>query len=263
METQSLSLQDLAAATSVEIRTIRSWIQAGLLPRPENMGRNSSYPRETLTRLLAIKAMRNQFGMALSAIRMELTTADSARIIEYAALAGGSDAGLSNTAVTPVVKVTSLQENPPPSSTAADYLKALRATGVYATPILVAAAQHGEPQLGAEIRLSKVSHSVNPQSVDTDAANEFADHNDFAGTAEKQLHGRNSRLHGAIKRLERAIEGRQPRRSSKGVVNLSIPVTPDVELTIRGPLSPDEIAGFEKIAAYLRELLIGGLPNGE
>ena len=28
-------------------------------------------------------------------------------------------------------------------------------------------------------------------------------------------------------------------------------------------LSPEEIAGFEKIAACLRELLIGGLPNGE
>ena len=263
METDALSLQELATLTGLEVRTIRSWIQAGLVQRPEKLGRNSTYPRETLTRLLAVKSMRNQFGMALSAIRMELTTADPARIAEYAASAGGPVAGSASTVPTPLLKMDSLRESPPPSSTAADYLKALRASGAYGTPVSATVQPQAEFKVAGRFLETEKSLSNKPQPPHTVASNASVESKDYAGTAEQKLQSRDSRLNTAINRLERAIGGRQPGRMAKGEVSLSIPITPDIDLRIRGPLSPEEIAGFEKIAACLRELLIGGLPNGE
>lgn len=55
---KGLSLQDLAHETGVEPRTIRSYVEKGVIPGPESLGRGATYPRETLDRLKVVKLLR-------------------------------------------------------------------------------------------------------------------------------------------------------------------------------------------------------------
>jgi DNA-binding transcriptional MerR regulator len=85
-----LTLEDLVAASGINARTIRSWIDQGLVPRPSTTGPKASYPADALPRLLAAKTLRYGHGMALPEIRNELTNAPWARIEELAARAAAT-----------------------------------------------------------------------------------------------------------------------------------------------------------------------------
>src|SRR5690606_15184405 len=115
--------------------------QQGLVPGPDLYGRNARYPADTLTRLLAVKTLRDLYGLSLQAIRQELLLADARKIKEYAEqripagkerfftsasndLARSANRG----AAQPVDRAG---KAPPQGSTAADYLRALRDAGVY------------------------------------------------------------------------------------------------------------------------------------
>jgi DNA-binding transcriptional MerR regulator len=58
MGTESYSLNDLAEATGIEARTIRSYIERGLLPGADSRGRGAGYTQEHLTRLRLIQLIR-------------------------------------------------------------------------------------------------------------------------------------------------------------------------------------------------------------
>jgi DNA-binding transcriptional MerR regulator len=73
MSASSYSLSDLADATGIEARTIRSYIERGLLPGAEARGRAASYSREHLSRLQVIRSLRRaRPNIALSEIRIVL-----------------------------------------------------------------------------------------------------------------------------------------------------------------------------------------------
>ena len=55
MEDEALTLAKLAEETHIEPRTIRSYIERGLLPAAEARGRGASYYVEHLNRLRAFK----------------------------------------------------------------------------------------------------------------------------------------------------------------------------------------------------------------
>ena len=74
------TLAELAAASGLQPRTIRSWVAQDLLPAPLNRGPGARYPADMLQRLLAIRAMRDLLGMPLAAIRQELLVASAERI---------------------------------------------------------------------------------------------------------------------------------------------------------------------------------------
>lgn len=84
MEPIDYSLQELAELVDVERRTIRSWIEQGLLKGPETIGRNARYSRSQLDRLKAIKVMREQYGYSLTKTRQELLLADEDQIKKLA-----------------------------------------------------------------------------------------------------------------------------------------------------------------------------------
>ena len=69
------TLAELAAASGLQPRTIRSWVAQGLLPAPISRGPTARYPAETLDRLLAIRAMREVLRRPLAEIRQELLVA--------------------------------------------------------------------------------------------------------------------------------------------------------------------------------------------
>jgi DNA-binding transcriptional MerR regulator len=63
------SLRQLAAEVGIEPRTIRSYIQQGLIRGPDGLGRGASYSDSHLLRLKAIRVMRDQDGLSIGEIR--------------------------------------------------------------------------------------------------------------------------------------------------------------------------------------------------
>jgi DNA-binding transcriptional MerR regulator len=84
----SYSLIDLADAAGIEARTIRSYIERGLLPGAVTKGRAASYSEEHLSRLEIIKSLRRaRPNIPLSELRIFLEGLNPERLH---ALAGGS-----------------------------------------------------------------------------------------------------------------------------------------------------------------------------
>jgi DNA-binding transcriptional MerR regulator len=82
------SLTELADASGIEARTIRSYIERGLLPGADARGRTASYSTEHLSRLEVIKALRRaRPNIALGEIRILLQELKPEQI---RSLAGGS-----------------------------------------------------------------------------------------------------------------------------------------------------------------------------
>jgi DNA-binding transcriptional MerR regulator len=74
------SLHNLAQLTGIEARTIRSYIQLGLLPGPEGAGRGSYYGPPHLERLQAILVLKTQDNLSLADIRRRFLTATADEI---------------------------------------------------------------------------------------------------------------------------------------------------------------------------------------
>lgn len=88
MSQADFSLNDLAERTGIEPRTIRSYIERGLLPGAHARGRGASYSSEHLSRLQVIQSLRRaRPNMALSEIRIVLQQLKPQQIHS---LAGGS-----------------------------------------------------------------------------------------------------------------------------------------------------------------------------
>ena len=88
MSQRSYSLSDLASAVGIEPRTVRSYIERGLLPSAHARGRAASYSDEHLSRLEVIKSLRRaRPNITLSEIRLFLEGLSPDRLH---ALASGS-----------------------------------------------------------------------------------------------------------------------------------------------------------------------------
>lgn len=110
-----MTLQELEDASGVPARTIRSWIDLGLVPRPSGPGPKATYPPDALDRVLAVRAMRHSHGASLGDIRRRLHGADPA-------------------AVHAIHSPSAPLEAPKdPSTSATDYLAELRASGRFGT----------------------------------------------------------------------------------------------------------------------------------
>jgi DNA-binding transcriptional MerR regulator len=85
MRPESYSLTDLAGATGLEERTIRSYIERGLLPGAHARGRASSYSDEHLARLNIIMSLRRaRPNIGLSEIRIFLQNLSPEQIKRFA-----------------------------------------------------------------------------------------------------------------------------------------------------------------------------------
>jgi DNA-binding transcriptional MerR regulator len=73
MSEDEYSLNDLAQAVGIETRTIRSYIERGLLPGAQARGRAASYSKEHLSRLHVINSLRRaRPNISLGEIRIVL-----------------------------------------------------------------------------------------------------------------------------------------------------------------------------------------------
>jgi DNA-binding transcriptional MerR regulator len=64
-------LEELARAADISPRTVRYYVQRGLLPAPAFRGRDTAYTAEHLARLLAIRKLQDEY-LPLDAIAVEL-----------------------------------------------------------------------------------------------------------------------------------------------------------------------------------------------
>jgi DNA-binding transcriptional MerR regulator len=85
---ENYSLNELADAVGIEARTIRSYIERGLLSGPQARGRGATYSKEHLSRLQVISSLRRaRPNMGLGEIRIFLQGLNPDQIHS---LAGGS-----------------------------------------------------------------------------------------------------------------------------------------------------------------------------
>jgi DNA-binding transcriptional MerR regulator len=203
------TLADLAAASGLQPRTIRSWVAQGILPGPLNRGPGARYPADTLQRVLAIRAMRDLLGMPLAAIRHELLVATAEQVAAYAAKAAALAPEQSDL----------LTEAAPAPEAALDYLRGLRK------------------------RASPMPDAMPPPAASAPA---------FAAPPPQAGHG--------FEALEQRLgSGRAAPAARKARAEewLRIPITPDVELAIRGRLDAESRAQLERCADLVRDILLG------
>lgn len=81
--TPTYKLEELAAAAGVSPRTVRYYVQRGLLTAPEFRGKDTAYGREHLLRLHAIKHLQ-EAHLPLDEIQVRLTNATEAELIRLA-----------------------------------------------------------------------------------------------------------------------------------------------------------------------------------
>lgn len=79
--TSDLTLEDLAKQSGLSIRTLRFYIQKGLLPGPDKRGKYASYSRQHLEKLELIQRLKARY-FPLEHIRQLLENLSSEDIIE-------------------------------------------------------------------------------------------------------------------------------------------------------------------------------------
>jgi DNA-binding transcriptional MerR regulator len=78
------SISELSAHVGIPVRTIRSYVQQGLIPGPNSLGRGARYSEDALDRLFAIKAFREVDGISMEEIRARFLTLSRREIAEKA-----------------------------------------------------------------------------------------------------------------------------------------------------------------------------------
>jgi DNA-binding transcriptional MerR regulator len=73
MAVDEYTIAELAELGGVSRRTVRYYVQEGLIPPPAGLGRGAHYHRDHLEALLRVKSMQER-GLMLEEIRLELTS---------------------------------------------------------------------------------------------------------------------------------------------------------------------------------------------
>lgn len=224
MADDELTLEELSERTGVESRTLRSWVSEGLLAPPLKQGRGATYPASNADRALAVRALKDLHGLTLSEIGRRFIMATEEEIREWAL-----EAGPSATA----------------RGSARDYLsKIKRGVAKGNTPKLLmkrriaddSAMASVDPVLDQEYSMRRIPARLSKLPKDRQA--------DLAS------------IERLILQLEKVLEVPAPRRS-RGTIWTRISVTPDLEISVRGDLSPRERVLFEQLADQFRAVLTG------
>ena len=222
MDKQELTLEELSGRSGVEQRTLRSWVSEGLLSPPFRPGRGASYPASNADRALAIRALKDIYGLSLAEIGRRFLMASDEQISAWA-----MDVG----------------QAPAPSNSARDYLKMIRSREQ---------AKNTDPDAAPQSRQSvpvprgrQIASSMAPPTASSAA---YADGTD--PDAEP------TRIEALIEALEGLLSAPAARRSQSAIWT-RITITSDLELSVRGELSPSERHLFEQLADQLRAILTG------
>ena len=232
---EGLTLAELAEASGLQPRTIRSWVAQGLLPGPLSRGPAARYPADQLDRIRAIRTMKELHGMSLADIRRELLVAPASRIAALAQRAAS---------IAPEPPAKALTEPPDQSGTdgdtALDYFRRLR---VSADP--------------SGLHESVAFFSYLSAAPDDDTAPDTP----IEALTDEPPAEPAPRAASGFEALEQRLTPTTPlaprERRTRAVEQLTIEITPDIELSVRGKLDADQRARLERCAELMRDILTG------
>lgn len=223
-KTNGYSLQELEDLTGFQGRTIRSYIQRGLIPGAIGRGRGATYCPESIDGLLFIRAVRQVADLNLDQLRRLMLQLSPERI---RAIGRGEEA----------IDIFSPEGAP-----------------VMESHFSMGMASFELDESSAPVRAAQ---STAPEPITNDAL-------DFIKRIRSKTESRpytqtisthpTSRLARAAMELEKTLSHRKPVRKARGEWWVNIPITPDIELRARG-LDGDELTSLERIADTLRNLI--------
>lgn len=216
------SLQELADQTGLEPRTIRSYVERGLVAGPDSLGRGARYPRETLDRLQVLQLLRAaNREVTLDQLRVLLhsLSPNQVRAIADGSLRIGALIDTDTTGTTAAKPGSAA--GPAAQSDALTYLRSLK------TLTKIPAA---EPMGGTEL----------PAAISDPDLSALAN----AAQALATLAGLSASA-----------------RSVRGEAWYRLTLTPDMELSVRGNYGPEELAQLHRIGDALKILLTKGAPR--
>jgi len=217
MEPTEYSIEDLSTLTGFSRRSIRNYVQQYLVPAPHTVGRNARYGEQHLRRLLLIRELRERRHMSLAEIRSTLLFS--------------TEEELDSLATMPISERPAQVETPK-ADTALEYLERL-----------------GAPRPDNE----------NPSASDRLSMNVAMDQESAPssppGPSQRQRKPA-SPVERLLGRMEEVTVWGPTKRRAKGESWVRIPVTPDMEISVRGVRSKEELARLEAIADRFREILM-------
>lgn len=225
MTDDEITLEELSERTGVEARTLRSWVSEGLLAPPFKSGRGARYPASNADRALAVRALKDVYGLSLSDIGRRFMMATEEQIRGWALEAGPTSA---------------------PRGSARDYLDSIQSRSTRLPP---------KPKWMAPP--PKDGYLAEPKSSYLATSFPFKSH---PGQASEERISDLANIERLILKLEQVLESPAPRRS-RGAIWTRISVTPDLELSVRGDLEPRERILFEQLADQFRAILTGRTRN--
>lgn len=241
----TLSLQDLAAATGIEPRTLRSYVEKGLLPGPESLGRGARYPREALDRLRVMQLLRDaKPDLSLDQIGLLLQSLTPFQLRE---VAEGRQR---------IAGVVDTDAGRPGADNALTYLRTLRSRqpGAFGrTPVFGVRPPEPAGATAAGTGMAQPEPPAAPQP------------NGPGPGAEPPLHLTDLDQLGVLAQAARALAEltnlAPAARSSRGTPWYRIQITPFLELHARGEHDPEQLAHLHRIGDALRILLTKGSPR--
>ncbi|MEO8197382.1 MAG: MerR family transcriptional regulator [Thermoanaerobaculia bacterium] len=266
MDETRYSLQLLAELSGIEARTIRSYIERDLLPGPSGMGPKASYGGEHLDRLKVIGLLRDAHrDLSLDQIRALLVQFPADTI---AAIAAGE------------VPVDSAATPPSPSSSALSYLHSLTPQSGRPSPMRRAPARPAQmapmaprtprapmpsmppmPRMAPSSprsRVSSVSEMAEPSpSSPGSEIDVFEDLDSDPPAPDNRSAGRTP-LEELLRALDSTLANENVARSVRHELWHRLPITPDIELAVRGELGTDQLALLQRIGDRLRHLFLKG-----
>jgi len=222
---KNLTLEELSERTGVETRTLRSWVSEGLLSPPFKAGRGARYPASNADRALAVRSLKDLYGLSLSEIGRRFMMATEDQIREWAVETGPTSA---------------------PRGSARDYLSRIQSGN--AKPLTPPHSMDSHPQ---------ASFSSEPNFERPSARFPFKSPSGLRGDERATELANIERL---ILQLEQVLEAPAPKRS-RGAIWTRLSVTPDLEISVRGDLEPRERLLFEQLADQFRAILTGRTRN--
>jgi DNA-binding transcriptional MerR regulator len=226
--TAEFSLNQLAELVGIHPRTIRSYVQMGLLRGPDTLGRNARYGQDHLERLKAIKVLRDQERMPLADIRRTLLTLAAKEIVEIGSRLEPS-----------------LSEIPKEASQASSALDLIHSF---------------------QERLGRAPDDLPEQNLDLATLTFEQSSVEFRAEEVQLCELDEGKVHSSpLVRLLDLLGGGSPQegptRRSTAEQWTKVEVTPDLHLLVRQVESKDDLGRYERLADLLREILLGGKAN--
>jgi DNA-binding transcriptional MerR regulator len=251
MEKNNLTLDDLSDQTGVERRTLRSWVAEGLLPAPLTVGRGAVYPGSSVERVFAVLALRDIHGLPRSAIRSVMMSTDDQGLKTLADEARGLRVRTSESASRSADSDTSARaylarvrgDTDKEADTAQNFARFLKSVKL--------------PDVSGEISASASQSAQRPQEEFFPEMGFSETVSDFTSAATET-----AGIEALLTLLESAAKVPQIKRS-RGANRYHIPITPDLELSVRGEISPRDRAMLERVADLIRAIITGGLTQDD